>query len=1120
MAGEGGLDTFITVVIDSLHFESHLICTNCGPLGLKADVEPTTNRKALSDRSWAHMVPPASEDSVGGDVDFDLQTCSEVLFANVSQFRVHSCLTAYVLCFLKHIPSCRPNLTYANMLTNKWFEMLDLEYNIEKPSKRKLLKLRMMFEVFCVESAVYEKFEVAESGLDYADMQPDEDGNLAPFVIEMLADVVRSLQRCLDLEVIVTAWSHSLDHSTQTCAHMHQMMATISGLVGNDFDRRTLEGTPPLAPHPASAGAPAAALPQQAQGLAAEENEYDQVCGADDAIDQMMGAFEAGSLQMLAPPGAPAAANPAAQPAAPLGPRGEADHAEQEPPPQVPPPPPPPQVPPPLYNDRGPPNNENNQPTMSTAVVKEMMRDGKTRKECLDFAHEMEVQRQCRSEMSNRALSKKLDSRCDAHQQLTKLFTDGIDQRNKEPMHRMKATGQVISAKRAAGACMPTVADVISRGMTEGFLKNIVSGLDAKQGDFAKDEAQVGTSLKTQGWEYKRLTDASLPGPADFDFGWARLRGFSKASDASGGGGGGGDGKNKKSLWTNTAKVIKQATKSALTTTFTMMDSTSMSLESMRDTMYLMLDEKKRIPQFNHGRRFDGAETSRMLSKNQIFSEVAPPSTIHPHCMYADKDPSGQPKLDTNFLGAQGIARPIGSTVSTSPYQKRLDHLTQHRALPACIAPESFKKGAPIEECESFNGVYINKHVASEQANLVVEMAHYLSTVPGIAGGWYTHVPDSFKSMSARKRADTGTDNGLEQNMQEASTPAAVDATRSVSEDEPAADPAESEGEEAAKDSDSAFVVPDNEPADALPVAEGDDCDMHPVERSVSNPDSDELPITPGAGAAAASAAAAADPNAMQNTLPYEWDQFAMFMTCKAIDTLHNDCRPHVEKVRRTFGDVFEEESINETMAGLPQICMRFPGLKEKNKLLFPLSRGMATAPSRFCDMESHLKQSRASKELTEAVHSMANGRAMDFNDPEVAEHEAEVHGVDTGFSMSGNLFARSTWQRFTLSALETRGMLTDGEVGRVNDQGLCLRWRVRNHRAAECHADAFPWLDVQKPAPARSFDAQERRKRKGGQDSEVDVDRYGSVAAKKRALEQTRSKDLISDSLDAPVMA
>ena len=53
--GSNGLESFTTVVLDSLHYESHLMSTNCGPLGLKADVEPSSNRAALSDRSWAHV---------------------------------------------------------------------------------------------------------------------------------------------------------------------------------------------------------------------------------------------------------------------------------------------------------------------------------------------------------------------------------------------------------------------------------------------------------------------------------------------------------------------------------------------------------------------------------------------------------------------------------------------------------------------------------------------------------------------------------------------------------------------------------------------------------------------------------------------------------------------------------------------------------------------------------------------------------------------------------------------------------------------------------------------------------------------------------------------------------
>ena len=87
-------------------------------------------------------------------------------------------------------------------------------------------------------------------------------------------------------------------------------------------------------------------------------------------------------------------------------------------------------------------------------------------------------------------------------------------------------------------------------------------------------------------------------------------------------------------------------------------------------------------------------------------------------------------------------------------------------------------------------------------------------------------------------------------------------------------------------------------------------------------------------------------------------------------------------------------------------------------------------------------------------------------------------------------------------------------------DQGLGLRWRIRNHRAVSGHDEALPWLDVEKEAPARTFEAQERRKRKGVQDPHLDLERNGSVAAKKRALEQARSKDLIADYQDAPVMA
>lgn len=717
VAGENGLETFVTVVHDTLHLESHVICTNCGPLGLKADVEPSTNRAALSDRSWAHIVHPAS-DNDQSVVDFDLKMASDDTKMQVNRLRVVSCMAAYVLAFIKHIPSCRPNLTYANLLCDQWYEIMWREYNVPKPSKRKKIKLRMMLELFAVESAIYEKFMVPESGMDFEDMKPDANGHLAPFCIDQLADVVRSLQRCLDHEVILNAWSHSLDHSPATCSHVFQMKTVLAQLHGCDLDHRTLVGdlpspTPGETVAPQQASHPPSNTPQGLAAEPAEDDEWERAAAlVDEDAAREAARAAAARAEMRAQPGAAAAAAAISGTSGfvPLGPRTQPSDAAQPPP--SPSPPPPQQRTNPAWD---PPNRMDGTPTMTQAPpIQEMMKEKMTRGDCAALANEMAMQRMLRSEMSNRALVKPIGSSFDAHAQLTKLFTDGRD-KNKEPMHRMASTGEVISAKRAAGACMPTASDVMSRGMTEGFLRNSVSGLEARADECAPSERMIGT--KCNGWEYERISESSNPGPADLDFNWARLKAFAPAqassAPADGGGGGpiamgvavsrgGGSGQNKKSIWTSTAKHIKNATKQSNSKAFSMIDAESMSLESMRDTLFMIAqpsqENKMRIPQFNHKRRATIGDTSRMLAKNQIFTEACNPATIHPNGMFVPNRSSGLPMLDPDFLYPSGVERPIGSTVGASGYQKRLDHLTRCHALPTCITPESFQKGVPIKE--------------------------------------------------------------------------------------------------------------------------------------------------------------------------------------------------------------------------------------------------------------------------------------------------------------------------------------------------------------------------------------------------------------------------------------
>jgi len=1159
--GEGGAESFTTVVLTSLHYESHLMATNCGPLGLKADVEPGTNRAALSDRSWAHITHAAPEDEEGAEVDFDVKNVSVDVRAQINKLRVLSCLTAYTLIFTKHIPQCQPNLTYANMLSNEWDNILCREYNLPKPSKRKKIKRRMMFHLFAAESATFEKFALPEASVSYQDMLPDANGNLSPFCIEQLVDVVRSLQRCLDHEAILTAWSHSLDHSPATSAHVFQMKTVLSQLHGCDLDRRTLVGEIPDEPskkkqkQAAEAGAGA----QGPQGKANESDQFDEEA---ERIERMCAEAEELAAQQ--------AEQPADEPAAPPVATGYLV--------QNPPPPGAPTVTaelPPTSGAGGagaaaaspngplsrganegdeivPPKRPSGESTNTTCYTKGVMQTGLTRRGASQLARELEVQRICRAEMSNRALVKKVDvgDGTSASKPLEKLFTDGKD-RNGNAMHKMGSTGQVIGAKRAAGACMPNASDAMALGVSEQFLKEVLSGNSAKVSDTVGTHCQK-LGIKPVGWHYEVIGDEDgMRGPASYDFNWAQLDGFKKASEAAGGGGGGGDSKRIKSTWTNAAKVIKSATKNSRggKRTFSMIERNSMTFESMRDTIFLIAqpqpENKIRIPQYNHSRRATIGKASEMRSQNQELKSDAPPEFVHPVGMFkTTADTVGVDALVDDFKKPAGLERPVGSTVAVSDYQKRLDTLTEKRALPTCIAPDSFEKGVPIKESEATNGIFFNKNTASEHSNLVLEMGSYLADVPGVAGGDYTAVPPSFRhpdagAGDAKKQAEELLQECQHLAKQEAllasgrETPSDGEGSEGPELAEVREDPMEQANREAEAeaqrledasededDEDEGYASEDM--ADAPPLQgdapyRGTSPDLLPMESAVRDPAGEGTGIEAGPGAAQASAAASVDPDTPVKALPFHWDMSGMFFTCKMASTLHNDVGDYVDKFRGKFDDVFGNETRAETLRDLPQLSLRFPATHEGDKKLVPLTRPVPLTQSRVSDIARKATGTSVSRELTRLAHSYAQGRSISYNDPVVAEQEAEARGIDSGFVLEGNLFARSTWQRFTLSALDARGMLSKEELHRVNDQGLGLALRVRNARAATNHPQANPHLKGGPKAQLGSFEAQERHKRlretTGVLDEEDVADQ--SEPAKRKRLENERKREELNSAMD-----
>ena len=1153
--GSNGLETFTTVVLDSLHYESHLICTNCGPLGLKGDTEPSTNRAALSDRSWAHIVH-SNEDHDSADIEFEVQKCSDEVKQQVNRYRVVASLVAYVLIFIKHIPSCRPNLSYANLLCNKWYEILWTEYNLPRPSKRKKLKLRMMIELFAVESAVFEKFALPESGVDFEDMRPDENGHLTPFAIEQLVDVVCSLQRCVDHEVILNAWSHSLDHSPATSAHIFQMKTVLAQLHGSELDRRVLVGDPetraapaagPAVPpqgrvDPAAPGFDRAFLARMdTQALQQQQQQQQQQQTNHDDPQQDLVAGTSGNPQTAAGPSAAATGAPLPSQGRPGTPANWSDRNSM---PAVPP------------------NNELGKPThYHYPVAAKTMSDSMTRQRAADAAAELATTRELRCELSCRGLTKKIERAGSQHASVTKIMTDCVDKEDKEPKCRMGSTGAVISAKRAAGACMPSASDLLSCGMDMEFLKAIVNG-DAST-CFNNDDAKIG--LRKSGWEYETMPgEIVLKGPANFDFNWAHLSIFAKSSNPDGPTASGAV--KQKSLWKNSARIVMGACKNS-SGLFSLMAMHSMSVESMRDVLFMIawspIENKIRIPKkvqtgrwmqtASHGRSGFDINDMRMLSNNRGFEDTKNITSIHPKHMFIEKD--GVLQLDPEFVSPVGMERPLNSTVDQSLGQKRLDHLTNNRALPVCIMPEGFERGVPIKECEAFNGIYFNKHTASEQAALVLEMGLFLSTVPGIAGGRFSTVPDSFKGThpNPNHRKDV-LDAELEaerQRQREQPQPQQQGQPQPQPQPQPQqrAPPPTAEhmslvegidwsndtladGQVYLADSDD-----DHEPDDDAAYAEQPELhdseshsDHSSVEHGVTHPDSADSGVRPQPGATDRASRASVDPAAMVPSLPYEWDQLAIFFSIKMVETLHNDVHAYVDKFRDSYQDVYGNEGRQDTLDGLPHLSIRFPGVvdarskamgEEKTKELMPLSYSVPLRQSRYCDVAKHIQSARASKGLTEAVHSFAHGRAIAFNDPEVLEHEAEARGLDSGIALEGNLFARSTWQRFTLSALDARGMRSPKEEARVADQGLCMRLRVRNHRAVDKDCDlGDPVLnrDGERAAKPHTFAAQERRygKRTLGDTDEDDDVVSESLNCKRRNLEREREMEELEESMDA----
>ena len=1103
--GSNGLETFTTLHIETLHFESHMMSTNCGPMGIRAKDEVGTDRTALTDRSFAQTVK-ANEIDKKNDGEFDLEKASIAVKDKVNRIRVVSCLVAYGLVFIKHLPHCEPNITYARELTDKWDDILYEEFNLPHPSRRKKLKRKMLFHLFAMEAATVEKILFKQTAIDFKDMLPDENGMLSGFCIDMMVDVIRSLQRCLDHETILNAWSHNLAHSAPTASHTLELKTVLAQLHGEELDNHTLTGAFPRAPpkpskpskppsKPSSSTSPPPASDDDVVGNLAAGMASDEPQAPSEA-DTQRGEMDASAEELAAAEAAEAAATAAAQ----------ASAASRR---SVP-----------LEPARAPDGR-----AMSDEVhIKGLMENGMTRRDCGRLANQLEAQRQMRADYSSRLASRSValvppvpHAGNTVLDEVAAAMTDSLNDQG-EAVHEHSSTGIKRNAKHVAAAIMPTVQDVLASGIDDQFLRDILQGNQSSH--FGNREFYHLLGLKRNlAWDYELVNnnnnenargggDASarqagggdaatdkptssnkLLSPAEFDFNWAIHKSFTNGKASAGAGDG------KKTVWTHAANMIKAASANARNNFFSLLHLENMTMETIRDTLFQMQlpspEYQVRVPIFNHVRA-GFLDEKQMLSNTNTITEGTNPQYIHPPTMFqkGQKDPiTGHPVMAEDYATPVPMKRPF-DVAFESGYQSRLDHLNRELALPMVATPVNFTRGVFIKEARNHNGIYFNKWIAREHANFVVEASVFMSRIPGIAGGDFMHVPDSFLEPSSRERKRLRAP--VVQPVAVEAPPAAAqrtgDAPMPTGElpDEPDSRQDgiyDEEGEEGDLEDDE---VDDAEAALVDKPKGVSAADKHVTEQPVREAGAaTAAPTVAQPGAAKVAAAMSVEEDARIPSMTYDWDMLQTFLTYKMAGTLHHDIEEYVQNMHKHYPSVFGGEDISETLRNLPQVSLRFPGLCDTDGGLKPLSVKLSLTKTRFEDLGRKRKREEdgGSSDLTKAsVHSISNGRAMKHDDPEVRAFDAEQRGGGDGNTLKGNLFARSSWLHFTLAQLDRRGMFTDAEAGRVHDQGICLRQRVA-HAASVQGGKMREILGFNTDLEYGTFEAIERIKRETGAD-------------------------------------
>ncbi len=228
-----GTDSHVTFKIVTDHKETYLICCNMGQCFTAGNEEPTAGKEAMIQRTVCLQARAEADDDSPED-EFRANLKHPEVAPNISDFRLFCSLCGYARMAMMGIDWLQPDFAIANLIFKAGDRMLVEEYCMPKPEPRRLVKRKENLITMCVHEAVARVYFFKQSAMAYEAGRPDKHGRGKKFDVGDLWDVLRTLRPTR--EMILAAWSHSLEYSIGTSSHGFNVMTAVCEKLGFIID--------------------------------------------------------------------------------------------------------------------------------------------------------------------------------------------------------------------------------------------------------------------------------------------------------------------------------------------------------------------------------------------------------------------------------------------------------------------------------------------------------------------------------------------------------------------------------------------------------------------------------------------------------------------------------------------------------------------------------------------------------------------------------------------------------------------------------------------------------------------------------------------------------------------